>query len=66
MAEIWKPKDPELLKSWCQAIIDEASDDLNTWELQFISDIDTKLNNGWKLNQAQEEKLENIYSEKTK
>lgn len=66
MAEMWRSKSTEVLKDWVQTIIDEASDDLNAWELKFISDMETKLANGWFITQAQQEKLESIYAEKTK
>ena len=65
MPPIWKPKDPELLKSWVEAIIAEASDELTMWETKFIEDMQTRLNHGWPLTQSQEEKLEQIYAERT-
>lgn len=66
MSGIWKPKDPILLIHWLEAILEESSDNLNDWEINFISDINIKLNNGWTLTQNQEEKLEQIYANKTK
>lgn len=65
MAEIWKPKDPALLRIWCNRIIEEAVEDLNEWECKFITDIQIKLDNGWALSKAQEDKLEQIYADKT-
>jgi hypothetical protein len=65
MAQMWTPKDPEILKSWVQAIIDEASDDLNMWETKFIADMERLLQEGRTLTEAQESKLESIYGEKT-
>lgn len=65
MAEIWKPKDPQLLKSWVDAILVEASDKLNDWETKFIVDIQMRLDLGARLTQAQEDKLEQIYADKT-
>lgn len=66
MALAWKPQPREVIKSWIDAIITEASDDLTAWELKFISDIEIKVDNGWMLTQKQEEILERIYAEKTK
>jgi hypothetical protein len=65
MAEMWKPKDPTLLRSWLDAILDEASDELNDWETKFISDMEKRLDLNLRLSQAQEEKLEQIYAGKT-
>ena len=65
MAEIWKPLAPEVYKSWVQAIIDEASDELNAWEMKFIADMETRLACGGSLTESQAKKLEQIYSEKT-
>ena len=66
MAEMFRPQSTDTLKLYVKTILDEASDDLNTWELKFISDMEIKLDNGWQLTQAQEEKLESIYAAKTK
>jgi len=66
MSEIWKPLKIDVYQSWCDAIVDEASDDLNDWELRFIGDIQVKLAAGWNLTEAQAMKLESIYAEKTK
>jgi len=65
MAEMWKPKDPKLLRSWLDAIIDEASDELNDWEKNFIDNMERTMNEGWTLSRSQEEKLEQIYARKT-
>lgn len=66
MNNIWNPQSNEVLKSWVEAIIDEASDDLNDWETKFIHDIQIKVANNWSLTQKQEETLERIYADKTK
>lgn len=66
MAEKWKPNSLEVLRSWADAIIDEASDELTDWENKFIIDIEVRLARGSTLTQSQEEKLEQIYTEKTK
>lgn len=65
MAEIWKPKDPELLLSWWIAIVDEAQDELNEWEAGFISNIEWSVKNKRPLSENQEKTLERIYTEKT-
>lgn len=65
MAEVWKPKDTNTLRSWLQAILIEASDELTDWETKFISSIEERLDKGFRLTQAQEENLERIYAEKT-
>jgi hypothetical protein len=66
MARIWEPQPFEVLQSWIDAILEEASDELNDWETHFISDIAFKVANKWSLTKYQEEKLESIYAEKTK
>jgi hypothetical protein len=66
MAEKWKPTSPEILKSWIGALGDESSDELSDWEIKFITDMNDRLKWGIVLTQSQEEKLEEIYAEKTK
>jgi len=51
---------------WLNTILDEALDKLNDWETNFIEDISIRLNAGWPLTEAQAEKLEQIYANKTK
>ncbi len=65
MPPIWKPQPFEVLKHWVDTIIDEASDSLNDWETKFIDEMQIKIINKWSLTQAQEEKLESIYAQKT-
>jgi hypothetical protein len=65
MAPIWQPKPIAVLREWANAILTEASDDLNDWETMFMVDIDYQLALGRPLTQTQEEKLEKIYVEKT-
>jgi hypothetical protein len=65
MAEVWKPKDLELLKSWRDAILNEASDELTDWEANFIDSIGQRLDKGQQLTKAQEDSLERIYADKT-
>ena len=65
MAKIWRQQPFEVLLQWVEAIIVEASDDLNAWETNFINDIQIRIVNQWSLTQRQEEILEKIYTEKT-
>lgn len=65
MAQIWKPQTNEVHRHWVDTILKEASDKLSDWETKFIDDIDRKVTLGLQLTQAQEEKLESIYAEKT-
>lgn len=65
MARIWQPQPFEVLQAWIDAILEEASDDLNDWENKFIDDMAIRVTNRWSLSQSQEEKLESIYAAKT-
>ncbi len=65
MPEVWKPKDPKLLRSWLDAILLEASDDLNDWEKNFIDDMEKRMDMNRPLTELQEKKLEQIYAAKT-
>ena len=65
MAKIWQPQPREVLLSWIEAIINEASDQLNDWETKFIEDMHVRILGGGSLTQTQEEKLESIYADKT-
>src|SRR5688572_16205645 len=66
MTEIWKPQSFEVLQSWVDAILTEASDELNEWEMNFVTDMQAKVLSGWTLTPKQEDTLERIYAEKTK
>ena len=66
MSSIWNPQPWEVLDSWVKAILEEASDDLNDWESNFVEEMAIKIANRWSLTIAQERKLEDIYAEKTK
>lgn len=67
MAEMWKPQPTEVYKSWVDAIISEASDELSTWESEFVNSIDGQLmHNERNLSEKQANILERIYAEKTK
>lgn len=65
MAEMWKPKDPAILKQWVKMLREEPIEDLTTWEEQFVNDMALRLEYNNPLTQYQEEKLEEIYAEKT-
>jgi hypothetical protein len=65
MAEMWKPKSKEVLQQWINDVIEEASDRLTVWEMKFISDMEVRVKNNQPLTQVQEEKLEEIYADKT-
>lgn len=65
MPEVWKPKDHDTLVSWLQAIQAEALDKLNKWEIDFIINIDYKLQRFHLLTEAQEKTLEKIYAKYT-
>lgn len=65
MAELWKPQTIEILKSWVDAIIHEASEDLTHWETNFVNDMQVRLDQGSPLTRYQQEKLEEIYTEYT-
>ena len=65
MAEMWHPQTIEVYRSWVDAVIDEATDRLSDWELNFINDIDDRLSGLRQLTQKQAEVLENIYAKYT-
>jgi hypothetical protein len=65
MAEIWKPLERSIYQDWVDSILEEASDDLNEWESNFIESVNNQLKYN-DLSQKQAEILERIYSEKTK
>lgn len=66
MSEIWKPQPIEVYQSWVDAILNEASDDLNDWETKFMDNIQIRLNFGNQLTEEQVRKLEEIYTTTTK
>ena len=66
MADIWRPQPIEVYQSWVDAIYDEASDNLTTWETNFVESIGGRLAFGNNLTERQAEILERIYTEKTK
>lgn len=59
----WKSQSPEVYKAWLEQIDkDCGEDDLTPWENRFLTDIRSKVVNGWPLTQFQAEKLEEIYA----
>lgn len=65
MAQAWKPQHIDTLKSWVEAILTEAEDELNDWERNFVNSISDRLNKGKPLTERQEQILERIYADKT-
>jgi len=65
MPPIWKPQLNEVLQQWVNAIITEALDDLNEWETNFINDMKIRIDNRWELTRTQQDRLEQIYADKT-
>lgn len=61
----WEPQPIEVYRSWVDAILSEALDELNEWETNFVNDMDERLSLMRQLTQAQAEKLETIYAEHT-
>lgn len=65
MSRVWRPQNPDVLKEWVETIMNEASDSLSDWESRFVEDMEKRLQRGNILTQSQEEKLEQIYADKT-
>jgi hypothetical protein len=65
MANIWKPQDREVYISWIEAIKTEASDNITSWETDFVDSIEQYLNRKSTLTEIQAEILERIYTEHT-
>ena len=59
------PQDPGVYHAWIEVIVDEAMDELNSWETGFIESISNQLDSGKSLSQAQANKLEDIYTKHT-
>ena len=64
MAEIWRAN-PDNALHYFETIMDEVSDELNAWELKFLSDIESRVKSKIPLSEGQEKKLEQIYADKT-
>jgi uncharacterized membrane-anchored protein len=65
MAEVWKSQPKDVLRAWIDAIDDE-SEELTEWEVNFINSIDAQLLHSGSLSQKQQEILEKIYVRYTK
>lgn len=65
MPAIWKPQPKEVLISWIEAIVDEASEKLSEWETNFVNSCYDQLQYKSSLSEKQEKILEKIYAEKT-
>ena len=65
MSKIWEPQSIEVYIFWADAIINEAQDKLNNWEIIFIASIQERLEQRKNLTQAQANKLEDIYAKYT-
>lgn len=64
-APVKKRQPIEVLRYWVnQCLMDRGK--LNDWELRFLGDIDSNLTWYGRIFEAEEEKLEQIYAEKTK
>lgn len=61
----WKPKPREVLIDWIDTLINEEQDQLTSWELKFVGDMENILINNWNWTETQERRLEQIYAEKT-
>jgi hypothetical protein len=66
MPNIWKPQSREVYASWVNALRDESSERLTSWESDFLDSIEGRLAFHKDLTQRQAEILERIYTEKTK
>lgn len=66
MPEQFKPQPKEVIQDWIQRIIDEAQDKLSIWEMKFISDMELAIIKWGALTENQQNKLEQIYNDRTK
>ena len=68
MAEVWKPYPREVIFEWIDALQcrDDLRESLSEWETNFILSLKNQLKFKNNLTQAQTDKLEFIYAEKTK
>jgi thiaminase len=66
MSTKWEPQEDEVYQAWVDAILEEASDELNEWETKFMDSIQIRLNFRNSLTEEQAKKLESIYAERTK
>ena len=66
MSLIWRPYDKETYRTWLDAIIDEASDELTDWESKFINNMQVQLSFNSNFSRNQSEMIERIYAKYTK
>lgn len=66
MSKIWKPQPKEVIQSWIDTLLAEASDELSDWESDFIESCQRGINKYGNLTEKMENTLENIYATKTK
>lgn len=62
MPEVWKPMHNTVYLEWITTIKDELSDELNSWETNFIDSVEAWLTKGSNISRKQEEILEKIYA----
>jgi len=65
MAKMWHPQPKEVIQSWIDSLLTEASDELSNWEEEFIESCQKGLNKYGHLTEAMESTLEKIYANKT-
>jgi hypothetical protein len=58
----WKQQPINVLTDWIMTIREELSDELSSWEINFIDSIEGQLTSKGYLSERQEEILERIYS----
>jgi hypothetical protein len=63
---MWHPYDAQTYELWLDAIIDEASDQLNDWESKFINDMQNQLRFNSNFTRNQSDMIEKIYTKYTK
>jgi hypothetical protein len=63
---MWKPYDKETYEMWLDAIVNEASNELNDWETKFINDMRTQLAYNSNFTHNQSDQIEKIYTKYTK
>jgi hypothetical protein len=63
---MWHPYDAQTYELWLDAIVDEASDQLNDWESKFINDMQNQLRFNSNFTRNQSDMIEKIYTKYTK
>jgi hypothetical protein len=64
-APVKKRQPASVLRDWIERCLEDESK-LTNWEIGFLYDMDSKLSDWGCISEAQEEKLEQIYAERTK